>query len=74
MHMCVSGSCVYRVTRIHFQRDEETGRVGREREAYRHDQRLSRQSSVGSLSIHSAGGGSRHVQPETALPITYRTL
>jgi sodium/potassium-transporting ATPase subunit alpha len=35
---------------------------------------LSRQSSVGSLSIHSAGGGTRTVQPETALPITYRTL
>jgi sodium/potassium-transporting ATPase subunit alpha len=35
--------------------------------------RLSRQSSIGSLSIHSAGGA-RTVQPETALPITYRTL
>lgn len=35
---------------------------------------LSRQSSVGSLSIHSAGGGTRTVQPEAALPITYRTL
>jgi sodium/potassium-transporting ATPase subunit alpha len=40
----------------------------------RHNRRLSRQSSVGSLSIHSAGGGTRTVQPETALPITYRTL
>ena len=60
--------------RVHFPGDEETGRVGREREAYRHDRRLSRQSSVGSLSIHSTGGGPRTVQPETALPITYRTL
>jgi hypothetical protein len=53
--------------------DEEAGEhVG----AYapRHHRRLSRQSSVGSLSIHSAGGGTRTVQPETALPITYRTL
>jgi sodium/potassium-transporting ATPase subunit alpha len=39
----------------------------------RHQRRLSRQSSIGSLSIHSAGGA-RTVQPETALPITYRTL
>lgn len=39
----------------------------------RHQRGLSRQSSVGSLSIHSAGGA-RTVQPETALPITYRTL
>lgn len=68
------GSWICRATRIQFQDDEENGRVGREREAYRHDRRLSRQSSVGSLSIHSAGGGSRHIQPETALPITYRTL
>lgn len=35
--------------------------------------RISRRSSVGSLSIHSTGG-TRTVQPETALPITYRTL
>lgn len=35
--------------------------------------RTRRRSSVGSLSIHSAGG-TRTVQPETALPITYRTL
>jgi sodium/potassium-transporting ATPase subunit alpha len=69
----VLGSSEYRATRIQFQGDEETGRVGREREAYR-DRRLSRASSTGSLSIHSAGGGSRTVQPETALPITYRTL
>ncbi|KAL5407068.1 hypothetical protein PMIN03_007394 [Paraphaeosphaeria minitans] len=61
-------------TRIQFQGDEETVRVGRERDAYRHDRRLSRASSTGSLSIHSAGGGTRTVQPETALPITYRTL
>ena len=60
--------------RVHFPGDEENGRVGRERDAYRHGRSLSRQSSVGSLSIHSAGGGSRTVQPETALPITYRTL
>ncbi|KAF2031303.1 calcium ATPase [Setomelanomma holmii] len=40
----------------------------------RRARRLSRQSSVGSLSIHSAGGGTRTVQPETALPIAYRTL
>ncbi|KAF2440321.1 calcium ATPase [Karstenula rhodostoma CBS 690.94] len=61
-------------TRIQFRGDEETGRVGRERDAYRHDRRLSRASSVGNLSIHSVGGGTRTVQPETALPITYRTL
>jgi sodium/potassium-transporting ATPase subunit alpha len=54
--------------------DDEIGRVGREREVYRHDRRLSRQSSVGSLSIHSAGGGTRTVEPGAALPITYRTL
>jgi sodium/potassium-transporting ATPase subunit alpha len=60
--------------RIRYADDEETGRVGREHEPYRHGRRLSRQSSVGSLSIHSAGGGTRTVQPETALPITYRTL
>ncbi|KAF2647322.1 calcium ATPase [Lophiostoma macrostomum CBS 122681] len=59
--------------RIRYADDQELGHVGRERETYRHDKRLSRQSSVGSLSIHSAGG-SRVVQPETALPITYRTL
>ena len=39
----------------------------------RHERRLSRRSSVGSLSIRSAGGA-RMVQPETALPIAYRTL
>ncbi|KAH7381738.1 hypothetical protein BKA66DRAFT_419220 [Pyrenochaeta sp. MPI-SDFR-AT-0127] len=50
--------------------DEEDGYVTHER---RHHRGLSRQSSVGSLSIHSAGGA-RTVQPETALPITYRTL
>lgn len=50
--------------------DEEDGYVVHER---RHHRGLSRQSSVGSLSIHSAGGA-RTVQPETALPITYRTL
>jgi sodium/potassium-transporting ATPase subunit alpha len=51
--------------------DEEAG----EHVGYgaRHHRRLSRQSSTGSLSIHSAGGA-RTVQPETALPITYRTL
>jgi sodium/potassium-transporting ATPase subunit alpha len=37
------------------------------------ERRTRRRSSVGSLSIHSAGGA-RTVQPETALPITYRTL
>jgi sodium/potassium-transporting ATPase subunit alpha len=54
--------------------DDEIGRIGREREFYRNDRHLSRQSSVGSLSIHSAGGGTRNVDPGTALPITYRTL
>jgi sodium/potassium-transporting ATPase subunit alpha len=62
------------VQRIRFDHgDEEEGRVTHERALHRH-RRLSRQSSVGSLSIHSAGGGTRTVQPETALPITYRTL
>lgn len=45
--------------------DEEDGYVIHERRR--------RRSSVGSLSIHSTGG-TRTVQPETALPITYRTL
>jgi len=62
------------VQRIRFDHgDEEEGRGVHERALHRH-RRLSRQSSVGSLSIHSAGGGTRTVQPETALPITYRTL
>ena len=47
--------------------DEEDGYVTHDR---RH---ASRRSSIGSLSIHSAGGA-RTVQPETALPVTYRTL
>jgi sodium/potassium-transporting ATPase subunit alpha len=51
--------------------DEENGRVSREREATQGSRRLSRASSVGSISITS---GNRTVQPETALPITYRTL
>lgn len=55
-------------TRIRFEGDEEDGRVGRDPHRSRH---LSRASSVGSLSVHSV---SREVQPETALPITYRTL
>jgi sodium/potassium-transporting ATPase subunit alpha len=58
------------VQRVRFgdqRTDEEfTDHVGFER-------RTRRRSSVGSLSIHSAGGA-RTVQPETALPITYRTL
>lgn len=49
--------------------DEEDGYVTHER----CERDLSRRSSIGSLSIHSAGGA-RTVQPETALPITYRTL
>ncbi|KAL6705838.1 hypothetical protein ACN47E_006298 [Coniothyrium glycines] len=59
--------------RVHFgdQRlpNEEDGYAIHERR--HHD--LSRRSSIGSLSIHSTGGA-RTVQPETALPITYRTL
>ncbi|KAF5850735.1 hypothetical protein GGP41_010437 [Bipolaris sorokiniana] len=39
----------------------------------RYERPLSRRSSVGSMSIRSAGGA-RTVQPETALPIAYRTL
>jgi sodium/potassium-transporting ATPase subunit alpha len=62
------------VQRIRFDNeDEEEGNVAQKR-ALQRNRRLSRQSSVGSLSIHSAGGGTRTVQPETALPITYRTL
>ncbi|XP_014557492.1 hypothetical protein COCVIDRAFT_96915 [Bipolaris victoriae FI3] len=38
----------------------------------RHERPLSRRSSVGSMSIRSTGA--RTVQPETALPIAYRTL
>ncbi|PSN70416.1 calcium ATPase [Corynespora cassiicola Philippines] len=60
------------VPRIRYADDEEAGRVGHDRSLQR-NRRLSRQSSFGSLSIHSTGG-TRHVQPETALPITYRTL
>ncbi|KAF2022309.1 calcium ATPase [Aaosphaeria arxii CBS 175.79] len=55
--------------------DEEDGRVGRQanREGGgAHARRHSRASSVASgISMHSQ---SRTVQPETALPITYRTL
>lgn len=62
------------VPRVRFgdqRNDEEAG----ENVGYgTYNRRLSRQTSVGSLSIHSAGGGTRTVQPETALPITYRTL
>jgi sodium/potassium-transporting ATPase subunit alpha len=62
------------VPRVRFG-DERTDEEAGEHVGYgaRHHRRLSRQSSVGSLSIHSAGGA-RTVQPETALPITYRTL
>lgn len=49
--------------------DEEAGPGASERAFQRR-----RRSSVGSLSIHSAGGGTRNVDPGTALPITYRTL
>lgn len=62
------------VQRVRFgdqRNDEEAGdHIG---PGARHHRRLSRQSSIGSLSIHSTGGA-RTVQPETALPITYRTL
>jgi len=61
-------------TRVHFGEsrlpDEEDGYATYTR---RHRD-VSRRSSIGSLSIHSTGGGTRTVQPETALPITYRTL
>lgn len=49
--------------------DEEDGYVAFERR----QREPSRRGSIGSLSIHSTGG-TRTVQPETALPITYRTL
>lgn len=52
--------------------DEEDGYVIHERVRSRSLSR-SRRNSVGNLSIHSTGG-TRVVQPETALPITYRTL
>lgn len=59
------------VQRIRFDAtDEEVGHGAHERALQRHRRR----SSVGSLSIHSAGGGTRIVEPGTALPITYRTL
>jgi sodium/potassium-transporting ATPase subunit alpha len=60
----------YRVRFGDERTDEEAGEHVR---TVRRHRRLSRQSSIGSLSIHSTGG-SRLVQPETALPITYRTL
>jgi sodium/potassium-transporting ATPase subunit alpha len=50
--------------------NDEEGYVTHER---RHERQLSRRSSVGSMSIRSAGGA-RTVMPETALPIAYRTL
>jgi len=50
--------------------NEEDGYITHER---RHERALSRRSSIGSLSIRSVGGA-RTVQPETALPIAYRTL
>lgn len=53
--------------------DEEAGHGAHERALQRH-RRLSRQSSVGSLSIRNAGGGTRTLEPGTTLPITYRTL
>lgn len=57
--------------RIRFDHaDEEAGLGAQERALQRHRRR----SSVGSLSIHSAGGGIRNVDPGTALPIAYRTL
>lgn len=49
--------------------DEESGVGAQERALQRR-----RRSSVGSLSIHSAGGGTRNVEPGAALPIAYRTL
>jgi sodium/potassium-transporting ATPase subunit alpha len=52
--------------------DEEEGYVTHDRRHERAGSR-SRRTSIGSLSIHSTGGN-RTVQPETALPITYRTL
>lgn len=52
--------------------DEESGHGAHDRALQR--RHLSRQNSIGSLSIHSAGGGTRTVEPGTALPITYRTL
>ncbi|KAF2132016.1 calcium ATPase [Dothidotthia symphoricarpi CBS 119687] len=57
------------VHRIRFG-DEEDGHVLHERAPQHHR----RQSSVGSLSIRSSVGAARTFQPETALPITYRTL
>ena len=60
------------VPHIRFEGDEEDDRVGHDPYPDTHRTRhLSRASSAGSFSIHSA---SRTVQPETALPITYRTL
>lgn len=50
--------------------DEEEGHAWHARDPS-HARRLSRASSNGSLSIHNV---QRTIQPETALPITYRTL
>ena len=57
--------------RVRYAEDDD-GHIDRERHSQR-PRDLSRQSSVGSLSIHSIGGN-RTVSPETALPVTYRTL
>lgn len=55
--------------------DERTDEEAGDHVAYgAYHRGVSRRSSVGSLSIHSAGGGTRTMQPEAALPITYRTL
>jgi sodium/potassium-transporting ATPase subunit alpha len=64
------------IQRVRFgdQRTDEEAGTQHVEYGGRRARRLSRQSSVGSLSIHSAGGANRTVQPETALPITYRTL
>ncbi|KAF2110504.1 hypothetical protein BDV96DRAFT_528108 [Lophiotrema nucula] len=59
-----------RAPRVHYADDED--RIGSDRTPGGHTRRLSRQSSSSSLSIHS--NHTRTIQPETALPITYRTL
>jgi sodium/potassium-transporting ATPase subunit alpha len=56
--------------RIRYADEDDIEGHGHRRDAHR-VQRLSRASSDGSLSIHTVN---RTVQPEAALPITYRTL
>ena len=59
------------VSRIRYADEEEVGGGHEPLRDRQRQRRLSRSSSNGSLSIHTMN---RVIQPETALPISYRTL